>query len=589
MNLNNFIFDVNKYKHYFAPLKHINPNDYQFIIDLVTIGADIKRSEIPPPKSNPNYPIHGSLLIEKVTEKLLLHLKQGHFRGPYFKNQLPLFKYKIHTSPIAAKLKASGKPMILVDESAPKCHNINSVIEQADKTVTYASFIDLCYLLKRIGNRGWIWIVDAVDAYYRIPIQKRFHHLFGIEWLGKILIYKCLSFGLSTAPSIYNKFADLFVWLCIYYHRPTFKCKNKFNILHYLDDFFGGHTSYDTALRQMNILKNFFEILNVPTNDKKCVGPAQTIIILGWKCTTFPFVAIGLPDKKITKYIEFLLKIKALNSANLKQFEKLIGYTVHICSIFFNAKCFVRGFTKQKCSLLKQVEDSTSKLTKFTPIYLSPESLFDLDLWIQLLKNAKNTMINIDFILETNPLNTIHVYTDASTSYGFGGYDTLNQLYHLPLSSLNVHKTNLFFKLKHNLSADIQDHIIYLEIFAAVLFAAKYAHTWHSKLVIFYCDNRTAVKALNKGVLDFNSILYYPKANLIKYLATLALKYKFKYKCKPIDGECNKIADTLSRNNDLKRQLVYNHFKQNHVIPSKLASKILNITCMEKFCASFKI
>ena len=191
--------------------------------------------------------------------------------------------------------------------------------------------------------------------------------------------------------------------------------------------------------------------------------------------------------------------------------------------------------------------------------------------------------------METNPLKTIHVYTDASTSYGFGGDDTISNLYHLPLSSLFVKKSNLFFKLKSNLSADIKDHIIYLEIFAAVLFAAKYAHTWHSKLVIFHCDNPTAVKAINKGVLDLNSILYYPKANLIKYLATLALKFKFKYKCVKIEGELNTIADALSRKNDLKRQLIYNHFKQQHTIPSKLASNILNITCMEKFCNNFKL
>ena len=73
MNINNFIFDIDTYQHYFAPLKQINPNDYKFIIDLVTIGADIKRSEIPPPKSNPNYPINGDLLLEKVTEKLLCY------------------------------------------------------------------------------------------------------------------------------------------------------------------------------------------------------------------------------------------------------------------------------------------------------------------------------------------------------------------------------------------------------------------------------------------------------------------------------------------------------------------------------------
>ena len=185
-----------------------------------------------------------------MTEKFIHHLKLGQFAGPFHLNDLPKFKYKIHTSPIAAKLKSNGKPLILVDESSPSCHNINSVIEQADKTVKYSSFLDLCKLLNRIGPRGWIWIIDAVDAYYRIPINPKYYHLFGIEWLNRILIYKCLSFGLSTAPSIYNRFADLIVWACLFWNKNSFKCNNTFNLLHYLDDFFGGSSSFLRAKLQ---------------------------------------------------------------------------------------------------------------------------------------------------------------------------------------------------------------------------------------------------------------------------------------------------------------------------------------------------
>ena len=133
---------------------------------------------------------------------MLHHLDLGQLRGAYNLDDLPKFKYPIHVSPISAKLKSSGKAMMLVDESAPKGDSINSAIRPEDKYVTYTSFVQLCELLKRIGKRGWIWVIDAVDAYYRIPIQERFQHLFGIIWLNKLLIYKCLSFGLSTAPSI---------------------------------------------------------------------------------------------------------------------------------------------------------------------------------------------------------------------------------------------------------------------------------------------------------------------------------------------------------------------------------------------------
>ena len=127
-----------------------------------------------------------------------------------------------------------------------------------------------------------------MDAYYRIPIQQKFYHLFKIKWHNRILLYKCLLFGLSTGLLIYNKFANLIVWACIYWHRSNFKCKTLFNLLYYLDDFVGGNSSFDISKIQMNLLINLFSKLNIPTNKSKCVGLTQTEIILEWKCTTIP-------------------------------------------------------------------------------------------------------------------------------------------------------------------------------------------------------------------------------------------------------------------------------------------------------------
>ena len=56
---------------------------YKFILEVLTIGADIKRDKIPPQKSAPNYPIHDQNLIAKVTEKFLHHIKLGQISGSY--------------------------------------------------------------------------------------------------------------------------------------------------------------------------------------------------------------------------------------------------------------------------------------------------------------------------------------------------------------------------------------------------------------------------------------------------------------------------------------------------------------------------
>ena len=71
--------------------------------------------------------------------------------------------------------------------SAPLNHSINSQIDEHKKRVKYLSFLQLCTLIYKIGNDGYLWTIDAEDAYYRIPINKKFHHLLAIKWRNKYL------------------------------------------------------------------------------------------------------------------------------------------------------------------------------------------------------------------------------------------------------------------------------------------------------------------------------------------------------------------------------------------------------------------
>lgn len=164
----------------------------------------------------------------------------------------------------------------------------------------------------------------------------------------------------------------------------------------------------------------------------------------------------------------------------------------------------------------------------------------------------------------------------------------------LPWTTIKIPSDNLFNKILYTAQTthdkkQRNKYIIYFEILAVVAMAALYGHTWRNSYITFYCDNPTAVRAVDKGVVKLNSQLYYPKANLVKLLASLSIKYQFKYQCLPIIGDNNKEADALSRSNDLKRNMVYHKVNKNHIIPSKLISKILKITCVGKFCPYIKL
>ena len=331
----------------------------------------------------------------------------------------------------------------------------------------------------------------------------------------------------------------------------------------------------------MDFLTKLFEFLNIPTNPKKVVGPSQLLNILGWSCRTKPTVQIGITEEKRLKYIEFIIFILKVNKINFKQSEKVVGYLRHTDKIYLLGNKFIRGIEAQKFELQYQVNHKF--LHKFTPVKLTPEALFDLKIWLKLLQDLKLKFLDIDYILNPTSFPTVHVWTDASTSYGAGGCSSLNNVYHLPWDHLNLDSKSFFCTA---FTKEWKEHIIYLELLALVIHAYLFGKYWKHNYVIFHCDNPTAVKAAKKGSIDFHSQLYYPKANLVKLLARLALKYEFYFNAEEILGDNNKNADHLSRKDDKLRNLVYNKMNKNHFIPSTIVTNILKNTCLNKFSDS---
>ena len=80
-----------------------------------------------------------------------------------------------------------------------------------------------CIMLKR----------DMKDAFRMIPIAPQHHWLMGFSWNGKFYVEQVLSFGLRTAPIIFNLFAEAWEWIVRSHLRWHL-------IEHYLDDMMAG-------------------------------------------------------------------------------------------------------------------------------------------------------------------------------------------------------------------------------------------------------------------------------------------------------------------------------------------------------------
>ena len=57
-----------------------------------------------------------------------------------------------------------------------------------------------CLIIKR----------DIKDTFRNVPIALKHQWLLGFEWQGAYYKETCLPFGLTTAPAIFNLFADTF-------------------------------------------------------------------------------------------------------------------------------------------------------------------------------------------------------------------------------------------------------------------------------------------------------------------------------------------------------------------------------------------
>ena len=116
-----------------------------------------------------------------------------------------------------------------MDLSFPRGYSIIDGIEPSVCSLHYTSVDEAC---KRIVARGQGAILakfDVEGAFRTVPVHPDDRQLLGIRWEGQIYVDKVLSFGLTSAPKLYNAVVDTLLWILERY--------DGVNGLHYMDDF----------------------------------------------------------------------------------------------------------------------------------------------------------------------------------------------------------------------------------------------------------------------------------------------------------------------------------------------------------------
>ena len=116
-------------------------------------------------------------------------------------------------------------------------------------------------------------------------------HLLGMLWEDQLFIDATLSFGLRSAPKIFNAVADALQWII--------RERGVEFIDHYLDDFvIVGRSGSKECERNMATALQVCNEVGAPVAPRKVEGPTTCLEILGIEIDTSKMV-LRLPTKKI--------------------------------------------------------------------------------------------------------------------------------------------------------------------------------------------------------------------------------------------------------------------------------------------------
>ena len=507
-------------------------------------------------------PIYINLNIHEkkaITQWLLKGVDKGYICGPFSLDYQ--FPWQLHCSPLFVVPKPGFRkyrPIVHLSWRQRGCtYCINELLCDYMKTVQYISFREVVNLVNNAGKGAYIFLIDAQDAYYRVPIHPSDFKWNGLKWGKRFWVFLSLQMGLSSSPKIYTAFADAVEWICVNQNKDIAFLHGLQQLRHYIDDFFACCRDYKTALKLYNSLFKLMKILGIPTRLDKCTPPATQAKILGWIYDTI-LRCVMLPNNKRLELIELIRRLLKSRRSDKKSLERLIGKLQHASQIVFPGKAFVRHLE----ALLYLPGFRYNK-----PINLTEFVCEDLKWWLNILEKEENVRTSFDLLLKLPSDGDFAIYTDASSKLGVGGHMG-NRAFQIPWE-----KTD-YYKIKYNCdNFDIE----LLELLGSLIAIELWADLFVNKSVTIYNDNPGAAGAIRtKAPRLYRLDMQF----LIRRLASIAVDNKFYFwgiHCTANDDPKMDLADALSRfKNAPKYSMQFNNFIDDTKDAIVICNKLLN-------------
>jgi hypothetical protein len=431
--------------------------------------------------------------VSSLCEKSQVH---GPFASP------PLASFRCSPLGSVTRKRNPDKRRLINHLSWPRGLSVNDGIPDSEASISYDMFECAVEDLIRSGPGSLMAKLDLKEAFRHIPIRPEDWHHMGFSWRRKFYYCIVLTFGLRSAPYIFNLFSEALHWI-IQRHIPA-------RLRHYLDDFFllfAPHSNSRVAHHAVEWVMGLGRNLGLCFQDSKTEWPTTTIEFLGLELDSISMEAC-LPADKLTYLKELLSLWSAKRSASLREVQELSGFLQFASQVIPRSRPFIR-----------RIIDFSMKFNgPFQRLHIPSSARADLRWWT-IFSSPWNGIRVL-----TDQRDAIDVYTDASGSKGLGGYSDRSWF------SARVPRR---FRAR-----DIQ----FKEI-AAILHAILcWGDAWHGRHVNLHCDNQAVVAWLSSGTC--RSI---PSMRFVRLIPMMAAALNFTFSIHWIPTSENVFADAASR------------------------------------------
>ena len=353
----------------------------------------------------------------------------------------------------------------------------------------------------------WAISLDLSDGYFHIPIARWFRKYLRFVINGRTYQFRALPFGLATAPRVFTK---MLAPLASYLHSLGI----PFN--RFIDDFLVRGPTLDQLIDWaitviLALCKQGWHIGLL----KSMLDPTQDFVYIGVRFLT----SLGLilpPDDRIQKILECITRVVDQDPAPARTWLSLLGLLGSAEKQVPLGRLYIRPLQLCLHSQFSILSDPME-----APVALNPECLASLQWWSSLENISKGTPMG--------PFSPDYaVFTDAS------------------MTSWGAHCEDLTFSGDWS-PQERHRSINQLELLAVIrTLEALPPHFSGSKLMLA-TDNSTTVAYINK----FGGTRSRPLWELTLQLYLLAQTRDFKIRARHIPGRLNRLADGLSRANQV--------------------------------------